>query len=220
MGNVRCARCGGVDDEASASFTEDGLVCASCALGEQRRDQRQMNEQWADAGRVGGRPAATLLGSSSSSQSEHAPASPAYLELTARGATVARQTLRERTEVMGVVSESSGYSERWTLTAPSAIRARFTREGLGTRVGKLFSKELETGDRAFDELVYIRTDTADSTRAFLADDSVRALVRDVVASGGSLSIAGTTVEGSVYVPSDQTAPFDILARLALAAAGS
>ncbi|MGI5861421.1 MAG: hypothetical protein ACOX6T_05105 [Myxococcales bacterium] len=35
------------------------------------------------------------------------------------------------------------------------VKATFRREGLGTRITKLFRKEIQTGDPFFDELVYI-----------------------------------------------------------------
>ena len=94
---------------------------------------------------------------------------------------------------------SMGESTELTLKLPGpvAVQASFTREGLGTKLIKLFKKELQTGDRDFDDLVYISTDTPEPTAALLQSLDVRATIQACVVMGGSLTIEGATVSASV-----------------------
>ncbi|MBK9036828.1 MAG: HAMP domain-containing protein [Myxococcales bacterium] len=78
----------------------------------------------------------------------------------------------------------------WTVTLPhsSTVVASFTREGLGHKFKKIVKKELQTGDKAFDDAVFIATDTADETAALLAAADVRAAIAGLVIAGGTVSI--------------------------------
>lgn len=78
------------------------------------------------------------------------------------------------------------------LPREARLKASFSKEGLGTKLVKLFKKELQTGDPAFDDVVYVSTDTSDATAAFLSDPSLRATIAELVDSGG-VQIEGTTV---------------------------
>ncbi|MEZ4403684.1 MAG: adenylate/guanylate cyclase domain-containing protein [Kofleriaceae bacterium] len=100
---------------------------------------------------------------------------------TPRGRT-ADPVLAQRGDRAGVTT--------WTveLPNPTAIVASFTREGLGHKLKKIVHKELQTGDRGFDQAVYIVTDTPGPTAALLADDEVRAAVAALVAAGGTIAI--------------------------------
>ena len=84
-----------------------------------------------------------------------------------------------------------------TLPRPAPIRASFVREGLAAQLVKLFKRELQTGDATFDQAVYITTDTADATSAWLADAGIRARVLELVESGGSIEIEGTKVRARI-----------------------
>ena len=79
------------------------------------------------------------------------------------------------------------------LPRPSPVRATFRKESWGDAVVKIFKKEIQTGDKAFDDLVYIATDTPEATRAFLASDDVRKKLELCVETGGSLEVNGTRV---------------------------
>ncbi|UJR83525.1 hypothetical protein [Sandaracinus amylolyticus] len=220
MTNIQCARCGASEDPRAASYSSDGLVCRSCHERDMEADAEQMRQsEEAAAQGLGG---LVAFGSREVVRSSPAPvvASPPtrlHEELRARGLTYRREQLSESVTVMGATTQRSGYREKWTLPAAPALQASFTTEGLGAKLGKLFTSELQTGDASFDPVVYVRTTTNDATAAFLADDSVRALVAANVRSAGSFVIRGNEVECTVWssvVDDDQ--PEDVGARFVAA----
>lgn len=75
----------------------------------------------------------------------------------------------------------------------AAARCRNPREGLGKKLVKLFKKELQTGDRAFDDAIYISTDTPETTAKLLADEQVRSTISLYVTTGGPIEIQGNTM---------------------------
>ena len=60
--------------------------------------------------------------------------------------------------------------------------------GLGHKLKKIVKRELQTGDKAFDDAVFIATDTHDATAALLAVAEVRAAIAGIVAAGGTIAI--------------------------------
>ncbi|WP_394833756.1 hypothetical protein LVJ94_45350 [Pendulispora rubella] len=76
----------------------------------------------------------------------------------------------------------------FSLVTPPRIKASFSREGLTSRVVKLFKKEVQVGDPTFDDVVYISTDTPAETAAFLKSDDVRATILQAVTDGGNIVI--------------------------------
>jgi len=55
----------------------------------------------------------------------------------------------------------------------TTIRARFVKQGWAELAKKLFVKEVEVGERTFDDAVYVATETPDAVRAFLGARRVR-----------------------------------------------
>ncbi len=55
----------------------------------------------------------------------------------------------------------------------SAVRARFVKQGWAELAKKMFVKEIEIGEKAFDDAVYIATDTQDATRKLVTEPRVR-----------------------------------------------
>lgn len=53
------------------------------------------------------------------------------------------------------------------------VRARFVRQGLAQEAKKIFVKEIEVGEKVFDDAVYIATDTPDTTRALVTNARVQ-----------------------------------------------
>lgn len=73
---------------------------------------------------------------------------------------------------------------RVALPAGAAeVRARFVRQGLAQEAKKLFVKEIEVGDKTFDDAVYIATDTADATRTLVNVPRVREALVALVKAG-------------------------------------
>jgi len=111
-------------------------------------------------------------------------------------------------EVAALSSESSingmtvgartGVREVWTLPAAPAVQATFGAEGLLTKLKKIFSSELQVGDAAFDDAVYVQTTTPDATRAWLASADVRAALIAIARGGDRFEIAGNTVTGVMW----------------------
>lgn len=140
----------------------------------------------------------------------HAPDPRAALE--ARGASFKRRRSSQTNSMNlggATVASSTVYTglHTWTLPSDSGVRAGFAKEGLKSTVIKLFKEELQTGDAEFDDAVYITTDTEAATAAFLAHEDVRAVITDILMTGGSLSVDGETVTiGAVDDIDDEVAP--------------
>lgn len=223
MANIQCARCGATDDEASAGFTEDGLVCGRCLHGEQQADAAQMYAQVAAAaqGLSGGTAPGGLDGESAHrAAAEHAgaPATAAVMALEARGMRPKRTGVsRSVTTPLGT-RMSAGYAETWTFPQALAVQASFATERNFHQVVKWFKKELQTGDAAFDERVYVQTSTPEATGALLGREEVRHLIGSIVERGGTVKIAGGTLEVEALWPEEEPGPRDedLGARVALA----
>ena len=55
-------------------------------------------------------------------------------------------------------------------------------------MSKLFSKELQTGDREFDDAVFIKTKTPDTTSKLLESERVRKVISLSVITAGAVEI--------------------------------
>jgi len=84
-----------------------------------------------------------------------------------------------------------------TLPRPAAVRATFSKEGVGKKLLKLFEKELQTGDAEFDREVFVSTDTLEATAALLAAKDIRDVILDYVTLAGPIEIDGTCVTAVV-----------------------
>jgi hypothetical protein len=83
--------------------------------------------------------------------------------------------------------------ETITLGRSTGVRATFGPEGLSATFGKLFKKELQTGDALFDEHVHVKTETEDATANLLESEDVRTVIERVVSEGGAVAIDDKTV---------------------------
>ena len=116
-------------------------------------------------------------------------------QLESLGVKVTRVFKSSTTSMYGV-ELSSGETTEFTLVLPRAtsIKAHFTKEGLGKKIAKLFKKELQTGDAAFDAEVFVVTDTPETTAQLLAADDVRASIALTIQTAGPVDIDGATVK--------------------------
>lgn len=115
------------------------------------------------------------------------------------------------TEIGGIeLSSSTKETTQLTLTLPqpAPIAATFHVEGFGHKVAKIFKSELQTGDKEFDDAVYISTQTSEATAHMLQSAELRALIRGLMAHGPVI-IAGDTVTmtipGHVEAGEDESA---------------
>lgn len=100
-----------------------------------------------------------------------------------------------RTEINGMqLSESETTEVTLVLPRATSVAATFSKEGIGKKLVKIFKKEMQTGDAAFDDAIYISTDTPDATKALLASDRIRELIALHVGTAGPIEIQGTTVK--------------------------
>jgi len=128
-------------------------------------------------------------------------------ELARMGIVVTRGFVHSATQVAGVTVASRESTElALTLAAPLALHASFSREGLRTRLVKLFRQELQTGDPVFDSLVYVSTETPEITGALLDDGALRRQIGRLIADGGSLEVNGATMKVVVAGHHDDDPP--------------
>lgn len=128
-----------------------------------------------------------------------------------------KHTLQSSSVSAGGVDISSSEKTKidMLLPKPSPVRASFRKESWGDAVVKVFKKELQTGDKSFDDLVYISTDTPEETRRFLAVDDIRQKLALCIETGGSLEVDGTSVTAYAtgHDKSDDPALVDIVQAL-------
>lgn len=81
-----------------------------------------------------------------------------------------------------------------TLARATGVQATFGPEGLTTKFGKLFKKEIQTGDALFDEHVHVNTETEVATTTLLENTDIRTVIERIVSDGGAVFIADKTVK--------------------------
>ena len=85
-------------------------------------------------------------------------------------------------------STTVGERHAWKLPSESKLQAVFSPEGLSKKLVKIFKKELQVGDAAFDTVVYIDTADKETAAAFLGDEGHRDVVLDFVGEGGRVAV--------------------------------
>ncbi len=101
-------------------------------------------------------------------------------------------------------SSTSGMRYEWQLPSDTGIQAAFTQEKIGKKLLKIFTKEIQTGEKAFDDAVYISTKSSEQTTALLSEQKIRDIIFSVVSAGGTISVEGQRL---VYAMNDDDRPF-------------
>ncbi|MBX7196720.1 MAG: hypothetical protein K1X94_32000 [Sandaracinaceae bacterium] len=94
------------------------------------------------------------------------------LDAAQRSLGVTVRTAEEQTASPGG-RVSTGRVHHVTLASATSVRARFVRQGWAELAKKMFVKEVEVGEKSFDDAVYIATDTQDAVRTLLGHPRVR-----------------------------------------------
>jgi hypothetical protein len=116
-------------------------------------------------------------------------------ELASMDVTMTLSFQTSSTEINGMqLSEKETTEVTLTLPRATAVAATFSKEGIGKKLVKIFKKEMQTGDKAFDDAIYISTDTPEPTKALLSSDVVRELITLHVGTAGPIEIQGSTVK--------------------------
>ncbi len=115
------------------------------------------------------------------------------MNLQSIGVNASTSRLTETVEIMGQKTTTEFLITTMTLPAAPKVQASFSREGLVNKVVKLFKKEIQVGDKTFDDLVYISTDTPAETAAFLQSPQIQNTIMLAATSGGSFVIEGQRV---------------------------
>lgn len=147
--------------------------------------------------------------------------------LTAAGATFKKSEHSSSSSVnLGPIPISQSHKEtvvfEWNLPAAASFRARFSKEGAGKKLVKLFKHEMQTGNVDFDASVYIETPDEAATRSLLENDAIRTKILDVVSAGGSIDIAGERVRYEIVdaTSKDEEAMCDVIAAIMAVPAAS
>lgn len=115
------------------------------------------------------------------------------MKLQSLGVNASTSRSKETVEIMGQKTTTDFLITTMTLPAAPKVQASFSREGLGNKLVKLFKKEIQVGDKTFDDLVYISTDTPAETAAFLQSPQIQNTLMLAATSGGSFVIEGQRV---------------------------
>ena len=91
----------------------------------------------------------------------------------------------------------------WGIPGGTKVQGSFSHENLDTKVVKIFKKELQTGDKAFDDTVYIKTNDKEAMTQFLESKQMRSIVLDIIEDGGKIVIDQNKV---VYDVSNGASP--------------
>src|SRR5687768_9034557 len=76
-------------------------------------------------------------------------------------------------EVAGARHESDLAVLHLRLPLVPRVQATFSGEDLGDRLMKIFTRELQTGNKGFDDAVYVSTTTPDEVAALLQSEDIR-----------------------------------------------
>lgn len=109
------------------------------------------------------------------------------------GAAVRRSHESNTIDIGGIKSTKEYVVTTVTLPARSRVQARFSAEGIGDKIVKIFKKEIQVGDKTFDDAVYISTSTPAETEALLQSQDVQTTILACVTTGGSIEIKDRTV---------------------------
>ncbi len=88
---------------------------------------------------------------------------------------------------------------------PSGIEAKLLKEGLKAKFTKIVEKEIQVGNKAFDDAVWIRTSTNKETAAFLAQNGVQSAVMELIEMNGEISIN----QHKIYVEATNKGPIEV-----------
>ncbi len=110
------------------------------------------------------------------------------------GVKISHSSTSSKLEINGIDLGSTA-GERFELQLPSATKldCAFGPETATKKLVKLFKRELQVGDDAFDRAVYVTTNDEDTTRRFLRSAEVRNLIVEFVGEGGTVAVLGDRV---------------------------
>jgi hypothetical protein len=80
-----------------------------------------------------------------------------------------------------------------TLAKATEVRARFVKQGWAERAKKVFVKEVEIGEKGFDDAVYIATDTPDAVRTLLKNARSQQALVALVKKDAIIDVSGTSL---------------------------
>ncbi len=75
----------------------------------------------------------------------------------------------------------------------SEIHTKLSYEGISAKMQKIFKHEIQIGDKAFDDLVYIQTATQKATGDFLSISGVQAAVSELIEMKAEIDIDGNKI---------------------------
>lgn len=87
----------------------------------------------------------------------------------------------------------------------SRIHAKFVYESLLDKLGKVFEKELQMGDKEFDKTVFIKTSTLSETEAFLSRPGVRSSILELIRMNAEISLD----DNKIYLEAINKGPIDV-----------
>ncbi len=76
---------------------------------------------------------------------------------------------------------------------PSDIHAKLQYEGFNAKVIKIFQHEIQIGDKKFDDMVWIRTNTEKETQAFLSLTGVQSAIMELIEMKAEIDIDGAKI---------------------------
>jgi hypothetical protein len=118
------------------------------------------------------------------------------------GVTVQTSRVTETITIAGMSSIKEFAVFVCALPSPPKIHASFSPEGVLDKVVKIFKKEIQVGDKTFDDAVYVSTDTPAETAAFLQSQSIQNTILMCVMGGGSIEVTQNQV--IARIPSSTT----------------
>jgi hypothetical protein len=118
-----------------------------------------------------------------------------------------REKITSSTAISGM-ELSGSVTTKLVLVLPTAspLAVTFSKEGFGRKLTKLFKKEIQTGDAAFDGAIYISTDSPEATKQFLTSQDARAAIDFCVQAAGPVEIDSDRVTLEVPGHEDDIPP--------------
>jgi hypothetical protein len=117
------------------------------------------------------------------------------LDAAQKALGVTLETKEEKT--LGGNDRGTRLERTFRVALTTKIRAQFVKQGWSERAKKVFVKEVEIGEKGFDDAVYIATDTPDTVRTLLGHERARAALIALVKKDAIIDVSETELKAKI-----------------------
>jgi hypothetical protein len=117
------------------------------------------------------------------------------LDAAQKAIGVTLETTEQKT--LGGNDRHTQLERTFKVALATKVRARFVKQGWSELAKKVFVKEVEIGDKGFDDAVYIATDTPDTVRMLLGHARAREALVALVKKDAIIDVSATELVAKI-----------------------